>query len=115
MALDQRALEAAIYRYVGQMPTAEIPAERKFYVKVALQPAATDTEDLSGGLFLSMPFLGADRDWLAAAMAYIRDGFNGDEHFHVSVGEDAEYSSFRDEEVGTVLLNLLSSIRITPR
>lgn len=97
------------------MPAAEMAAGRKLYVKIELQPAQTDEEDFGGGLFLSMPLLGADRVWLEKVMAYVRDGFNGDEQFRVSVGKDVECFSCPDDEAGTVLLNLLSSLEITPR
>lgn len=115
---DARVLEQAILNHIASMPMAERTGEGRLYVKVDLAHAQAHAEKHTGGLFLSMPHFGGDRDWLSKLMAFVRDGFARDEinvPYRVTVEDEEEFSSFRDEQAGTVLLNLLAYLRIRPR
>lgn len=115
MRVEPAELEAAIHRHLMAMPAAARSGQGTVYVKVALENAASDADEAHGGLFLSMPYTGADKDWLRALMAHVREGFDGTETLNVVVGADEEVSAFDDAEAGTRLFNLLSSLTITPR
>lgn len=114
MRVEVAELEAAILRYITSMPLAAHTGEGMLYVKVAL-PDEPENNEVEGGLFLSMPYAKANRGWLTQVMAYVREGFDGTETLRVVVGSDEEVSAFDDVEAGTRLLNLLSSLTITPR
>lgn len=106
-------MESAIRTLITRMSD---PGQGQLYVKVALdEKDPEDAETLYGELFLSMPYIGADRERLANIMAHVRENYDGDERFEMVVGEDEEYASFRDEEAQAVLLNLISSLTVTAR
>ena len=96
------------------MPAAARTPEGTVHVKVALDAGVTGDE-VRGGLFLSMPYLTADKEWVTNLMAYVRESFDGTDTLRVVAGQDEEVSAFHDAEAGTRLFNLLSSLWITPR
>ncbi len=115
-APDTAALENAIRQYLVAMSASEMTGECTTYVKVDLRP--TDTGATTGVLFLSMPHLGGDTEWLTKLMAYVREGFERDaipSQSRVTVGEDERFETFRDEDAGTVLLNLPAHLTVEPR
>ncbi len=116
MRVEPAELEAAIHRHLVSMPAAAQTGLGTLYVKVALENGGDASEDeVRGGLFLSMPYTGADKEWLTKLMAHVREGFDGTEALRVEVGDDEEVSAFDDAEAGKRLLNLLSTLTITPR
>jgi hypothetical protein len=104
---DHIELEQAILEYLGSPPS-EV-REGTLYVKVTelervIHPP--DSHQFQGGLFLSVPFVGADRTKLDQALARIRRGFKRDEilpNWHVEMVEEKSYSH-RDEELGNMAL-----------
>ncbi len=79
-APDRAELEAAIYGHLRLQPAHELTEAR--IVKVAeLEPVTwpPDSKQLRAGLFLSLPFLGADRTKLDQALARVRKGFKRNE------------------------------------
>jgi hypothetical protein len=117
MRVEPAELEALIHRHLVSMPAAAQAGLGTLFVKVALENGDDESRDaeIHGGLFLSMPYISADKESLRKLMAHLRDSFVGTETMHVAVGEDEEVSAFDDAEAGTRLLNLLSSLTITPR
>jgi hypothetical protein len=116
-APDRAELEAAIYRHLGLQPAHEM--FEALIVKVAeLEPATwpSDSKQLRAGLFLSLPFLGADRTKLDQALARVRKGFKHNEilpGWQVELSEARVYSH-RDDEAGAVLLTLPVVLTLTP-
>src|SRR5919201_4908379 len=112
-APDRAELEAAIYRHLSLQPAHEI------IVKVAeLEPVTwpPDSKQLRAGLFLSVPFLGADRTKLDQALARVRKGFKRNEilpGWQVELSEEKVYSH-RDDDAGAVLLTLPVVLTLTP-
>jgi hypothetical protein len=116
-APDRAELEDAIYRHLSLQPAHEMT--EALIVKVAeLEPITwpPDSRQLQAGLFLSIPFLGADRTRLDQALARVRKGFKHNEilaGWHVEVSEEEVYSH-RDDEAGAVLLTLPVVLTLTP-
>ena len=114
---DRAELEAAIYRHLSLQPAHE--TTEALIVKVAeLEPITwpPDSKQLRAGLFLSVPFLGADRTKLDQALARVRKGFKRNEILsgsHVEVSEEKVYSH-QDDEAGAVLLTLPVVLTLTP-
>ena len=113
MRVETGELEAAILRHLTSMPVDARTGQGTVLVKVAVHEASEDADEVQGGLFLSVPYLGADKEWMTKLMGFVRDEFEGTERLHVVVGNDEEFSAFDDAEAGMRLLNLLSSITIT--
>ena len=116
-APDRAELEAAIYRHLSVQPARE--ATEAVIVKVAeLEPVSwpPDSKQLRAGLFLSVPFLGADRTKLDQALARVRKGFKHNEilpGWQVKLSEEKVYSH-RDDDAGAVLLTLPVVLTLTP-
>jgi len=117
---DHTELEQAILQYLGSQPPSE-GREGTLHVKVTELERVTDPPDssqLRGGLFLSVPFVGADRTKLDQALARVRKGFKRDEilrGWHVELVEEKPYSH-RDDELGsTALLTLPAVLTLEPR
>ena len=114
---DRAELEAAIYRHFSLHPVRE--TTETVIVKVAeLEPVTwpPDSKQLRAGLFLSVPFLGADRTRLDQALARVRRGFKRNEilpEWHVALSEEKAYSH-RDDDAGAVLLALPVVLTLTP-
>jgi hypothetical protein len=114
---DRAELEAAIYRHLGLRPAHEMT--EALIVKVAeLEPVTwpPDSRQLRAGLFLSVPFLGADRTKLDQAFARVRKGFKRSEilpGWHVELSEETVYSH-QDDDAGAVLLTLPVVLTLTP-
>src|SRR6266508_4639844 len=114
---DRAKLEAAIYRHLGLQPAHEMP--EALIVKVAeLEPVTwpSDSKQLRAGLFLSLPFLGADRTKLDQALARVRKGFKRNEilpGWHVELSAEKVYSH-RDDDGGAVLLTLPVLLTLKP-
>ena len=111
---DHTELEQAILQYLGsQSPSAG--REGTLYVKVTelervIHPP--DSNQFQGGLFLSVPFVGADRTKLDQALARVRRGFKHDEilpNWHVEMVEEKAYSH-RNEELGNMALLTLPAV-----
>jgi len=71
-----------------------------------------DSKQFRGGLFLSVPFVGADRTRLDQALARARKGFKRDEilpGWHVEMVEQKAYSH-RDHELGGMALLTLPAV-----
>lgn len=111
---DHTELEQAILQYLGS----ELPSGRRegtLLVKVTRLERVThppDSNQFQGGLFLSMPFVGADRTKLDQALARVRQGFKRDEilsDWHVEMVEEKPYSH-RDDEIGGVALLTLPAV-----
>ncbi len=111
---DHFELEQAILQYLGS----ELPSglhERTLFVKVTELERVThppDSNQFQGGLFLSVPFVGADRTKLDQALARVRQGFKRDEilsDWHVEMVEEKAYSH-RDDEIGGVALLTLPAV-----
>lgn len=115
MGVESSEIEAAIHHCLASLPAMTSWPGGKLYIKVALEDHAEDAAKVDGGLFLSMPYASADKAWLQSLMAGLRERFDGTEQRRVAIGEDEEVSAFDDAEAGTRLLNLLSSLSITPR
>ena len=116
---DHSELEQAILGYLGSPPPSE-GREGALYVKVTeLERVAhpPDSNQFRGGLFLSVPFVGADRTRLDQALARVRKGFKRDEilpGWHVEMVEEKAYSH-RDDELGVALLTLPAILTLEPR
>lgn len=117
---DHTELEQAILQYLGSQPPGE-GREGTLDVKVTELERVThppDSNQLRGGLFLSVPFVGADRTKLDQALARVRKGFKRDEilrGWHVELVEEKAYSH-RDDELGSVaLLTLPAVLTLEPR
>ena len=116
-APDRTELEAAIYRHLSLQPARE--TTEAVIVKVAeLEPVTwpPDSKQLRAGLFLSVPFLGADRTKLEQASARVRTGFKRNEilpGWHVELSEEKVYSH-RDDDARAVLLTLPVVLTLTP-
>jgi hypothetical protein len=110
---DSTELEQAILQHLGSH-------EAGAYVKVTELERVThppDSNQFRGGLFLSVPFVGADRTKLEQAAARVRKGFKRDEilpGWHVEIAEEKAYSH-RDDEQGVALLTLPAVITLEPR
>jgi hypothetical protein len=111
---DHSELEQAILQYLGS----ELPRglhEGTLFVKVTELERVThppDSNQFQGGLFLSVPFVGADRTKLDQALARVRQGFKRDEilsDWHVEMVEEKAYSH-RDDEIGGVALLTLPAV-----
>ena len=93
---DHTELERAILQYLGSQPPSE-GREGTLYVKVTELERVThppDSDQLRGGLFLSVPFVGADRTKLDQALARVRKGFKRDEilpRWHVEMVEEKAF------------------------
>jgi hypothetical protein len=117
---DHSELEQAILQYLGSQPPSE-GREGTLYVKVTELERVThppDSSQFRGGLFLSVPFVGADRANLDQALARVRKGFKRDEilpGWHVEMAEEKAYSH-RDDELGSMaLLTLPAVLTLEPR
>jgi hypothetical protein len=111
---DHTELEQAILQYLGsELPSG--PRGRTLFVKVTELERVThppDSNQFQGGLFLSVPFVGADRTKLDQALARVRQGFKRDEilsDWHVEMVEEKAYSH-RDDEIGGVALLTLPAV-----
>ena len=111
---DHSDLEQAILQYLGS----ELPSglhEGTLFVNVTELERVThppDSNQFQGGLFLSVPFVGADRTKLDQALARVRQGFKRDEilsDWHVEMVEEKAYSH-RDDEIGGVALLTLPAV-----
>jgi hypothetical protein len=111
---DHTDLEQAILQYLGS----ELPSglrEGTLFVKVTELERVThppDSNQFQGGLFLSVPFVGADRTKLDQALARVRQGFKRDEilsDWHVEMVEEKAYSH-RDDAIGGVALLTLPAV-----
>jgi hypothetical protein len=89
--------------------------EGTLFVKVTELERVThppDSNQFQGGLFPSVPFVGADRTKLDQALARVRQGFKRDEilsDWHVEMVEEKPYSH-RDDEIGGVALLTLPAV-----
>ena len=117
---ERTDLEEAILQYLGAQPPSE-GRDRTLYVKVTeLEPLThpPNSNRLRGGLFLSVPFVGADRTKLDQALARIRKGFKREEilpGWHVEMVEEKAYPH-RDDELGSMaLLTLPAVLTLEPR
>jgi hypothetical protein len=111
---DHTELEQAILQYLGS----ELRSGRRegtLFVKVTELERVThppDSNQFQGGLFLSVPFVGADRTKLDQALARVRQGFKRDEilsDWHVEMVEEKAYSH-RDDAIGGVALLTLPAV-----
>jgi hypothetical protein len=116
---DDTELEQAILQYLGLQP----PSERRegtLHVKVTELEQVThppDSNQFQGGLFLSVPFVGADRTKLDQALARVRKGFKREEilpGWHVEMVEQKAYSHRDDEPGGMALLTLPAVLTLEP-
>jgi hypothetical protein len=116
---DHSELEQAILQYLGS----ELPnglREGTLFVKVTELERVThppDSNQFQGGLFLSVPFVGADRTKLDQALARVRQGFKRDEilsDWHVEMVEEKAYSHRGDEIGGVALLTLPAVLTLEP-
>jgi hypothetical protein len=111
---EHTELEQAILRYLGSQPSTE-GREGTLHVKVTELERVThppDSTQFRGGLFLSVPFVGADRTKLDQALARVRKGFKRDEilpGWHVEMVEEKAYSH-RDDELGSMALLTLPAV-----
>ena len=115
-------LERAIHAHIVSMPAAEQTGSGRLYIKVDLgeSKAPPDApERYVGVLFLSMPRVGADREWLTKVMEYVRDGFERGRiptgAHRVTLDADQSFESFHDDEAGIDLLNLPATLTVDPR
>jgi len=108
---DHTELEQAILQYLSLQPA----IEGTLYVKVTELERVThppDSKQFRSGLFLSVPFVGADRTRLEQALARVRKGFKRDEilpGWHVEMVEQKAYSH-RDDELGSMALLTLPAV-----
>lgn len=116
---DHTELEQAILQYLGSQSPSE-GREGTLYVKVTELERVVhppDSSQFRGGLFLSVPFVGADRTKLDQALARVRKGFKRDEilsGWHVEMVDEKAYSH-RDDELGsTALLTLPAILTLEP-
>ena len=111
---DHTELEQAILQYLIVQPASE-GREGTLHVKVAELERVThppDSNQFRGGLFLSVPVVGADRTKLDHALARVRKGFKRDEilpGWHVQMVEQKTYS-YRDHELGGLALLTLPAV-----
>jgi hypothetical protein len=111
---ESTELEQAILQYLGSQPPSE-GHEATLYVKVTELERVThppDSNQFRAGLFLSVPFVGADRTKLDQALARVRKGFKRDEilpGWHVQMVEEKAYSH-RDDELGSMVLMTLPAV-----
>ena len=117
---DHTELEQAILQYLGVQAPSE-GREGTLHVKVTELEQVThppDSDQFRGGLFLSVPFVGADRTKLDQALARIRKRFKRNEilpRWHVEMVEEKAYSH-RDDELGSMaLLTLPAVLTLEPR
>ena len=116
---DHTELEQAILQYLGSQSSSE-GREGKLYVKVTelervIHPP--DSNQFQGGLFLSVPFVGADRTKLDQALARVRRGFKHDEilpSWHVEMVEQKAYPHRDNELGGMALLTLPAVLTLDP-
>jgi hypothetical protein len=117
---DHVELEQAILQYLGSRPAGEA-REGTLYVKVTELERVThppDSGQFRGGLFLSVPFAGADRTKLDQALARVRKGFKRDEilpGWHVEMAEEKAYSHRDDELSSVALLTLPAVLTLEPQ
>jgi hypothetical protein len=116
---DRTELEQAILQYLGS----KLPSggrEGTLFVKVTELERVThppDSNQFQGGLFLSVPFVGADRTKLDQALARVRQGFKRDgilADWHVEMVEEKAYSHRDDEMGGVALLTLPAVLKLEP-
>jgi hypothetical protein len=116
---EHTELEQAILQYLGP----KLPSEGRegtLYVKVTELERVThppDSNQFRGGLFLSVPFVGADRTKLDHALARLRKGFKRDQilpGWHVEMVEEKAYSHRNDELGSMALLTLPAVITLEP-
>lgn len=112
-------LEQAILKYLGSQSPSE-GREGTLYVKVTELERVTHppaSNQFRGGLFLSVPFVGADRTRLDQALARVRKGFKHDEilpGWHVEMVEEKAYSHRDDELSSMALLTLPAVLTLEP-
>jgi hypothetical protein len=117
---DRTELEQAILRHLVPEPPSD-GREGTLRVRVTELERVThppDSRQFRGGLFLSLPFVGADRTKLDQALARVRKGFKRDEilpEWHVEMVEEKAYSHRDDELGGIALLTLPAVITLEPR
>jgi hypothetical protein len=117
---DHTELEQAILQYLGLQPPSE-GREGILHVKVTELERVThppDSSQFRGGVFLSVPFVGADRTKLDQALARVRKGFKRDEilpGWHVEMAEEKAYSHRDDEQGSMALLTLPAVLTLEPR
>lgn len=116
---DHTDLERAILQYLGSPPSEG--REGTLHVKVTELERVThppDSSQFRGGLFLSVPFVGADRTKLDQALARLRKGFKRDvilPGWHVEMAEEKTYSHREDELGSMALLTLPAILTLEPR
>ena len=116
---DHTELEQAILQYLSLQPASE-GREGTLYVKVTELERVThppDSKQFRAGLFLSVPFVGADRTRLDQALARVRKAFKRDEilpGWHVEMVEQKAYSHRDDEVGGMALLTLPAVLTLEP-
>ena len=116
---DHTELEQAILQYLSLPPASE-GREGTLYVKVTELERVThppDSKQFRAGLFLSVPFVGADRTRLDQALARVRKAFKRDEilpGWHVEMVEQKAYSHRDDEVGGMALLTLPAVLTLEP-
>jgi hypothetical protein len=116
---DHTELEQAILQYLGSEPPSG-GREGTLSVKVTELERVThppDSNQFQGGLFLSVPFVGADRTKLDQALARVRQGFKRDEiltDWHVEIVAEKAYSHRDDEMGGLALLTLPAVLTLEP-
>jgi hypothetical protein len=116
---DHTELEQAILQYLSLPPASE-GREGTLYVKVTELERVThppDSKQFRGGLFLSVPVVGADRTKLDHALARVRKGFKRDEilpGWHVEMVEQKAYSHRDDEVGGMARLTLPAVLTLEP-
>jgi hypothetical protein len=116
---DHTELEQAILQHLSWQPASE-GREGTLHVKVTELERVThppDSNQFRGGLFLSVPVVGADRTKLDHALARVRKGFKRDEilpGWHVEIVEQKTYSHRDDELGGLALLTLPAVLTLEP-
>jgi hypothetical protein len=113
------ALHEAVTRYIRRMPASEITGSGTMHVKADLKRVdwPPEGDEFTGALFLSMPFLGADRDWMTKVMAYVRQGcasghIKVGDGYEVQVDEDERIFAHHDDELGARLFTLPAPVRL---
>ena len=121
VVVDTEQLDRAILGYLARRPASERPGVGTIYVKVVLDEPSPGSSEQRGELFLSMPYLQADRSMLDAAHASIRQGFErgeilGDQLARAELAEQpGQPYGHEDDEVGDKLLTLPVPITVEPR
>jgi len=116
---DHTELEQAILQHLSLQPASE-GREGTLHVRVTDLERVThppDSNQFRGGLFLSVPFVGADRTKLDQALARVRKGFKRDEillGWHVEMVEQKAYSHRDDEVGGMALLTVPAVLTLEP-